>query len=78
MIEVMVLSEAIELPEGVEEPTLEQIVDADIEKFREYFCGELGNDSLSAPERSIIKTYLWWKTHQKDPNVEEDRNTDNV
>lgn len=51
-----------------EEQTLEQAVDADIERFAAYFCGELKNDSLSGPERSIIKTYLWWKTHQENPS----------
>lgn len=45
--------------------SLESAVDEDIAAFEEYFCGELKNDSLSKPERSIIKTYLWWKTHQE-------------
>lgn len=44
---------------------LEKIVDEDIGAFQEYFCKELGNSSLSNPEVSIIKTYLWWKTHQE-------------
>lgn len=42
---------------------LEKAADADIKKFAEYFCETLKNDSLSGPERAIIKTYIWWKTH---------------
>lgn len=42
---------------------LEEIVEADIEAFARFFCGQLKNDSLSKPERAILKTYLWWKTH---------------
>ncbi len=45
--------------------TLEQLVDKDIEAFEAYFCEELKNDRLSKPERSIIKTLYWWKTHQE-------------
>ena len=44
---------------------LEVIVEADIEAFAKFFCEKLGNDSLSKPERAILKTYLWWKTHQE-------------
>lgn len=44
-------------------PSLEQIVDADIAEFEEYFCTKLKNSSLTGPERSIIKTWLYWKTH---------------
>jgi len=42
---------------------LEHVVDEDIEAFAKYFCKELKNDTLSRPERAILKTYLWWKTH---------------
>lgn len=51
---------------GVRDVTdLEKVVDADIAAFQKYFCEELGNSSLSNPEISIVKTYLWWKTHQE-------------
>lgn len=56
---------------AAEKPTLEELVDADIEEFKKYFCGELRNDSLAPAERSIIKTYLWWKTHQEPARAEE-------
>jgi hypothetical protein len=46
---------------------LEQVVDDDLTKFQEYYCGELENDSLSPPEAAAIKTYLWWKTHPEGP-----------
>lgn len=42
--------------------TIEQVVDRDIEAFEAYFCGELKNEGLSKPERSILKTYLYFKT----------------
>lgn len=55
--------------ERVEEaPTLEQVVDADIAEFEEYFCKMLKNSSLAAPEKAILKTYLYWKTHPAEPS----------
>ena len=69
-INVIVTQELIELPEGAEEPTLEQVVDADIDAFAKYFCTELGNDPLAKAERSIIKTYLRWKTYKEYPSGE--------
>jgi hypothetical protein len=59
--------------EGCKYESLEAVVDADIADFEEYFCEELKNDSLAKSERSIIKTYLWWKTHQENPSGEEER-----
>jgi hypothetical protein len=56
---------SVSMPPLVEDQTLEHVVDEDIAAFAKYFCEELRNDSLSKPERSIIKTYLWWKTHQE-------------
>lgn len=49
--------------ENVEAGKLEEVVDADIRKFEEWFCREGKNDPLSGPERAIIKTYLWLKLH---------------
>lgn len=49
---------------------LEAAVDADITAFDEYFQRELKNDEpLSKSERAIVKTYLWWKTHQEKPHA---------
>jgi hypothetical protein len=50
-------------------PTLEQMVDADIDAFEKYFKG-LGNDSLALGERAAIKTYLWFKTHTESSDGE--------
>lgn len=49
-------------------PPLEQVVDADIAEFEEYFCKMLKNSSLAAPEKAILKTYLYWKTHPAEPS----------
>lgn len=50
---------------------LEKIVDEDINKFEEFFK-KLGGDNteLSRPERSIIKTYVYWKTHEEEDVLE--------
>jgi len=50
-------------PEGYKQPSLEEIVDKDLARFEEYFCG-LGNSSLVKSERAAIKTYLWWKYNE--------------
>lgn len=44
---------------------LEQRVDADITAFEKWFCENVDQSSprLSGPERAIIKSYLWYKTH---------------
>lgn len=57
--------------QGWDGASLEQVVDADISAFADYFCGELKNDSLSRPEVAILKTYLYFKTR-----VEPKRSTD--
>ena len=54
--------------EDREPPALEQVVDADIAEFEEYFCKMLKNSSLAAPEKAILKTYLYWKTHPAEPS----------
>jgi hypothetical protein len=48
--------------------TLEQEVDFDIEAFERWFCTKVDASAtiLSGPERAIIKTYLWHKTHPND------------
>ena len=45
--------------------TLEQEVDADIEAFDRWFCSNVDQSSsqLSRPERAIIKSFLWYKSH---------------
>jgi hypothetical protein len=40
---------------------LESIVDEDLRVFDEWFRAQ-GNDALVGSEKSILKTYLWWKT----------------
>lgn len=51
---------------------LEAIVDADIEKFNEYFQRELKNAPLISSEHAMLKTYLWWKTHPETVNASEE------
>ncbi len=48
---------------------LEAAVDADIAKFDEWFQRELKNAPLIPSEKSCIKTYLYWKTHQEKLNA---------
>ena len=43
---------------------LEKLVDEDISNFDAYFQS-LGNDPLSRFERSTIKTFMHWKTHEE-------------
>jgi hypothetical protein len=50
---------------GADGAALEEAVDADIAKFNEYFQRELKNDPLIKSEIAMLKTYLWWKTHQE-------------
>lgn len=40
--------------------TIEETVDADIREFDEFFRS-LGNDPVTRPEKSIIKTWVAWK-----------------
>ena len=50
-----------EKPEGKE---LEKIVDDDIDRFQTFMMDRVDDSGpLMAPERSILKTYLWWKAH---------------
>lgn len=42
---------------------LEPIVDADLNRFAEFYSRTLKNGPLSPFERAAIKTYLYWKTH---------------
>lgn len=48
---------------------LEAAVDADIAKFDEYFQRELQNAPLIKSEVAVLKTYLYWKTHQEKLNA---------
>ena len=65
------LEVVVSLPDGddreeveLEGAELAKVVDADLVEF-EKFMMERVDDSgpLSGPEKSIIKTYIWWKTH---------------
>lgn len=44
---------------------LEAAVDEDIVEFDQYFQQVLQNEPLVLSERAILKTYLYWKTHQE-------------
>jgi len=45
--------------------TLEQEVDRDIKAFEQWFCERVDPSAtqLSGPERAIIKSFLWYKSH---------------
>ena len=51
----------------LEDRLLEEVVDEDLADF-DKFMQENVDDSgpLSGPEKAIIKTWIWWKTHPKD------------
>ena len=43
---------------------LEAYVDEDITEFEKFMMAKVDNSGpLSKPEKAIIKTYLYWKTH---------------
>lgn len=44
---------------------LEEVVNEDIKQFEKWFCENVDTKAvrLTGPERAIIKTYLWYKTH---------------
>lgn len=43
---------------------LEKEVDADIVNFDAWFQQAGKNDPLTGAEKAILKTWLWWKTHE--------------
>ncbi len=45
---------------------LEKMVDADIAEFEAWFQKTLNTDPLAPSERSIIKSYFWYKLKVKD------------
>lgn len=45
---------------------LENEVDAELESFSAFFCKALNNSSMTGAEKSIIKTWLYWKFHESD------------
>lgn len=64
---VVVVHDGSEVAERVvtDSKELEAAVDADIAEFDKYFQGKLNNAPVLSSEKAIIKTYLWWKTHQE-------------
>ena len=49
----------------LEDKTLEQVVDADIASFEKFMLEKVDDSGpLMGPERAILKTYLWFKTHE--------------
>ena len=47
--------------------TLEQAVDADIEKFDQFMIARVDDQPLTKFERAIIKTFLAWKHYSGVP-----------
>jgi hypothetical protein len=48
---------------------LEQEVDRDIAEFEKFFIENVDTSTsrLMGPEKAIIKSYLWYKTHARSP-----------
>lgn len=53
-------------PEGEE---LEKIIDEDIELFDQWFQTEMKNSPILKSEWAMLKTYLYWKTHNSPRGV---------
>lgn len=46
---------------------LEELVDKDIADFEKFMMEKVDQSGpLSGPEKAIIKTYIWWKTHAEE------------
>lgn len=49
------------------EGTDERAVDADIAAFEKFMMNKVDDSGpLMGPEKAIIKTYIWWKTHSEE------------
>ncbi len=46
---------------------LESLVDEELEAFQAFMLAKVDAGRLIPVEKTIIKTYLWWKTH---PNAD--------
>lgn len=42
---------------------LEKLVDADLAEFDKFWQSMMSNSKLTPPEKGVIKSYVWWKTH---------------
>lgn len=43
---------------------LEQEVDEDLAEFEKFMMEKVDDSGpLSGPEKAILKTWIWWKTH---------------
>ena len=65
---------------AMSDQTLEEYVDEDIAAFEKFFCTNVDTKAaaLMPQEKTIIKTFIWWATHQGEvPRVDEgsDRST---
>lgn len=49
--------------DGLKGEELEKVVNDELEQFEEWFRNHLDSEPLARAERSILKTYLWYKTH---------------
>ena len=55
---------AVSSDKAVDGLLLEEEVDADIAAFEKFMMTRVDTSGpLSKPEKAIIKTYLYWKTH---------------
>ena len=50
---------------------VQEQVDEDICRFNLWFKEKLHNSDLTGSEKSIIKTYLWWKLYEDGGSVQE-------
>jgi hypothetical protein len=74
-VEVVVVEAASRNPQrgtAIDNKKLETVVNEDIRQFEEFFTAKVDTSGpLSGPERAILKTYLYWKTHPETHGQEE-------
>lgn len=77
---VVVVTEGDEATEEVvlDPKALEAAVDADIASFDAYFQEAMKNDPLIPSEKAMLKTYLWWKTHQEKHDAQQVSSSEHV
>ena len=46
---------------------LEEVVDADLADFEKFMMEKVDDSGpLSGPEKAILKSWIWWKTHAEE------------
>lgn len=53
----------VEIPQGLTGSVEEKLVDEDLAAFTAWLNEHVDPAPLTGPEKAILKTYLWYKTH---------------